>query len=97
MTTTSSFDHQAPTSLAFGPTARAPATGANFHSPARADIDEAVPAAFVAATVIEVGAETTGAVKSAIVSTAVAEAVRPEESVILKVTVVSPRGNTSRL
>ena len=95
MTAASSFDHQLPTSLAFGPTARAPANGANFQSPANADIDDAVPEAFVAATVIEPGAETTGAVKSVIVSTAVAVAVRSEESVTLKVTVVSPRGNTS--
>ena len=54
-----------------------------------------MPFASVAGTVIDAGAVTTGAVRSAMVSTAVAEAVRPEESAILKVTVVSPRGNTS--
>ena len=55
----------------------------------------AVPFAFVAATVIEVGGVTTGAVKSAIVNTAVAVAGRFEESAMLKVTVVAPIGNTS--
>jgi hypothetical protein len=95
VTDASSFDHQFPTSPALGPTARAPAAGANFQSPDKAEIDEAVPEALVAATTIEAGGVTTGAVKSAIVNTAVAVAVRFEESAMLKVTVVAPIGNTS--
>ena len=84
-----------PTSLALGPTARAPAAGANFQSPAKADIDETVPEALVAATTIEVGAVTTGAVRSAIVNTAVALPSSCEESCMKNLTVVAPNGKTS--
>ena len=95
MTDASSFDHQFPTSLALGPTARAPAAGANFQSPDKAEIDEAVPEALVAATTIEAGGVTTGAVKSAIVNTAVALPSSCEESVMKNLTVVAPIGKIS--
>jgi hypothetical protein len=54
----------------------------------------AVPSASVAATVIDAGAVTTGAVWSVTVTTAEAVPLSMEESVLVKVTVVAPTGNT---
>ena len=78
VTSSALFDHHPVAFAASQPTPNAAAIGASFQSPTIETLVAeltAVPEASVAATVIESGAVTTGAVTSATVSVAVAVAV----------------------